>query len=138
MLRHFGEVTFGDDQMTLMRTSTHACKSGAPLSFASGPDLNGVMRFPASVNGKKVPTGFVSDSPVVVAVRSGLSEAISNGTEVDMVVGTWSLRDKAVVPSLWKSPQDALLGDGVLKNNTVSYQFDTATPSICVVKVAHG
>lgn len=138
MLRHFGEVTFSDDQMILARAGSHTCKSGAPLSFASGPDLNGTMLFPASINGKTMPMGFVSDSPIVVAVRPGLSERISNGTKVDMAVGSWSSPYDVVIPSLWKSPQDAVLGDGILEKNTLSYQFDAPTPFICIAKTTHG
>lgn len=138
MLRHFGEVTFGDDRMTLARVGSHACQSGAPLSFASGPDLNGSMLFPASIGGNKAPMDFVSDSPAVVAVKPGFSETISDGAEVDVAVGAWSSQHKANVPSPWTNPRDAVLGDGVLKQNTVSYRFDTPTPSICIAKATHG
>lgn len=139
MLRQFGEVTLGDDHMTLARVGDSTCKSGAPLSFASGPDLNGAMLFPASIGGKTVTTNFVSDSSVVIAVKPSFGgKAISNGTQVDLTVGSWSLRHHAVVPLHWGSPQDAALGGGVLDKNTVSFRFDAPTPSTCIAKATHG
>lgn len=138
MLRHFGQVTFSDDQVTLARASSHVCTSGAPLSFASGPDLNGAMLFPASINGQRASTEFISDSPVVVAIRPGFRESRSDGSEAQIAVGSWSLRDNPVTPSLWKSQQDAVVGNGVLKKNAVSFQFDTPAPSICIATAAHG
>ena len=137
MLRRFGEVTLGDDQMILARAGSNTCKSGAPLSFASGPDLNGAMHFPASIDSKAVTMDLVSDSSIVFGVRPGFSKAISDGTQVDLAVGSWALRYRAVVPSSWKSPQDAVLGGGVLKRNTVSFRFDPPTPIICIAKTTH-
>jgi hypothetical protein len=138
MLRRFGEVTLGDNQMTLARASGNSCKLGVPLSFASGPDLNGTMHFPASIGNKAVTMDLVSDSSTVFGVRPGFSETISDGTQVDLAVGSWALRYRAVVPSSWTSSQDAVLGGGVLKRNTVTFRFDTPTPSICIAKAAHG
>lgn len=137
MLRQFGEVTFGDNQMTVARTGSDICKSGVPLSFASGPDLNGAEVFPASISGKTALTNFISDSPIVVGVRPGFSETVSDGKQVDLAVGSWSLQYQAVVPSSWKTSQDVVLGNGVLKNNTVSFRFDAPTPSICIAKATH-
>jgi len=138
MLRRFGEVTLGDNQMTLARAGDSTCKPGVPLSFASGPDLNGVMHFPASIGNKAVTMNLVSDSSTVFGVRPGFSETISDGTQVDLAVGSWALRYRAVVPSSWRSSQDAVLGGGVLKRNTVSFRFDTPIPTICIAKAAHG
>ncbi len=135
MLRQFAEVTFGDRQMTVARTSSDTCKSGAPLLFASGPDLDGASVFPASINGKSALANIVLDNPAVVAVRPDFSDAVSNGKQVDFAVGSWSLQHQtAVVPSSWASSQDAALTGGVLKNNTVSLRFDTPKPSVCIAK----
>lgn len=136
MLRHFGQLSLNDHQLTLARRGGHVCQSGAPLSFASGPDLTGSAYFPASIGGQAARMSLELDTPFAVAIKPDFSQAIANGSQVDLAVGAWAAQDRAIVPRVWHDPRDALLGNGVLRQNTVSLDFGAPTPSLCIAKAA--